>query len=88
MQDETFTRLIDLGSNGFMAAFLWLMWNELKATNAWVREMFARQDAAADERERLRDQLADLEAQMSQAGIAPRGRDATNPRRSPPPSNN
>lgn len=79
MPDETFSRLLDLGSNGFMAAFLWLMWTELKATNAWVREMFARQDAAADERERLQSQLADLEAQMLQAGISVR--EKTNPRR-------
>ena len=84
MPDDTFSKLIDLGSNGFMAAFLWLMWQELKSTNAWVREMFARQDAAADEREKLRSELADLEAQMTAAGIPPRPayrRDATNPTR-------
>lgn len=84
MNDEAIAKLIDLGSNGFMAVFLWLMWNELKATNAWVREMFARQDAAADEREWLQDQLADLEAQMTAAGIPPRivqRRDGTNPTR-------
>lgn len=66
---EVVQLLSQFGSTGLLLVILNAIWAELKLQNQFTREIILKQQGADEERERLRSQISDLEAQVKRGGL-------------------